>query len=175
MKYKLEWVEQRRIQQSELTTLCTSHVPPKKRIRPRKKMPFCWNVAFAFCKVGPRFFHSQVHSHAWFIEASIGLGANTNWTILWYFIFNDNEAKRGRENWTHKEPTLNLWKWSNLERKPKTDFGPQENFYIFLWITLQCNHVSNHAQCPPGVTAPTFSNYQFLNFLFMGPFSDVTQ
>ena len=58
-------------------------------------------------------------------------------------------------------------------KKTMRDFGPQENFYLFLLITLQCNNISN--QNAPGVTAPTFSNYQFLNFLFMGSFSDVTQ
>jgi len=94
-------------------------------------MPFCWTAGFAFCKVGPKFFQDS-STFSWFIAASIGLAANTSCTMLrylhWQWSCSSRDAKRGGENWTRKKPTLTLWKWSNLERKPWGTLAHKKTF-----------------------------------------------
>ena len=112
-------------------------------------MPFCWTAGFAFCKVGPKFFQDS-STFSWFIAASIGLAANTSCTMLWYLHWqwscSSRDAKRGGENWTRKKPTLNLWKWSNLERKPRVILAHKKTLPILANHTSMQQH--QQPKCP---------------------------
>ena len=112
-------------------------------------MPFCWTAGFAFCKVGPKFFQES-STFSWFIAASIGLAANTSCTMLrylhWQWSCSSRDAKRGGENWTRKKPTLNLWKWSNLERKPRVILAHKKTLPILANHTSMQQH--QQPKCP---------------------------